>query len=130
MPFSIKGTGTIFYGERDYGINGSHITTEWLAIAYLPIAPLRSLRILPMAMSPGYTILENSKLNYRQVLSVYGLVAFVVCCGVAVLRFDLAYFAIPALLAFGTPWFLRHRALDRMKKENERKSMGLTPKTL
>jgi hypothetical protein len=128
MPFSIRGFGTIFYGERDYGINGSHITTEWFAIAYIPIAPLRSIRILPTAVSPGYTIVENTNLNPRQVFYVYGLTVFVVCCGVAVLKFDLASFAIPALAALCAPWILRHRALNRMKRENERKSMGLAPK--
>jgi hypothetical protein len=130
MPYSFEGIGTRFYGERDYGINGSHITTEWFTLLYLPIAPLRSLRILPTTIEPGYTILETTKLNIRQVLSIYGLIAFVACCGVIGSALHLEYLAILVFPALGAPWFLRRRALNRMKEEDERRRMGLSPKTI
>lgn len=128
MAFSINGIGTIFYGERDYGINGSHITTEWFAIAYIPLAPLRSLRIMPTGISPGYGILENLKLNVRQVLSVYAWFALVICSFVTGTIFESGYLMIPGAVALGAPWFLRRRALNRLAKENERRRMGLPPK--
>lgn len=45
MAFSINGFGTTYYGERDLSRDGSFITTEWITAAYLPLLPLRSLRV-------------------------------------------------------------------------------------
>jgi hypothetical protein len=45
MAFVVHGIGTMLYGERDYWPDGSHITTEWFVLAWLPIIPLYSKRI-------------------------------------------------------------------------------------
>ncbi len=43
---SFNGIGTMFYGCSDVRPDGSYVATEWFAIVYLPVVPLRSLRIL------------------------------------------------------------------------------------
>lgn len=44
-PFTLNGFGTTFYGKRDFRADGSYITTEWIVLAYLPLIPIRSLRV-------------------------------------------------------------------------------------
>jgi hypothetical protein len=36
----------MFYGCSDLRPDGSYIATEWFAVIYLPVLPLRSIRIL------------------------------------------------------------------------------------
>lgn len=84
MPFSINGFGTTFYGERDYCENGSFVTTEWITAGFMPVFPLRSLRVarsqqnvaLILYTSEGYYILEKVPLCWPQVFSTY---AFLLC---------------------------------------------------
>ena len=136
MTFTLNGIGTMLYGQRDYGVNGSYITTEWYVFVYVPIAPLRSMRILEGAYLNGYTILENTKLNMRQVLSVYGWFAAVfglsVTMGIleSINQRIYPYLMIPFFMVLPVPWILRHLALNRLKKESERKRMGLPPTTI
>jgi hypothetical protein len=130
MPFTINGFGTMLCGERDYGLNGSYVTTEWIAVAYVPIGPLKGMRILEGAYQNGYTILENIKLNVRQVQSVYAWFALMVAIGVSILMTESAYLAISLIMVAPLPRLLRHRALNRLKKEIERKRMGLPPTTI
>ncbi len=47
MPSSYMGIGTAFHGERDYLIDGTWRTTDGLTVLYVPLVPLRSVRIRP-----------------------------------------------------------------------------------
>jgi hypothetical protein len=79
MAFTFHGTGTSFYGQRDFRKDGTYITTEWLVFAYIPIIPLRSLRVgfqgsqgIPILWHrENLAIYEKSAPNWKQVLFVY-----------------------------------------------------------
>lgn len=84
MPYTINGVGTHFYGSRDEGPDGSYITTEWLVVIYIPLLPLRSMRVLPLASDATFPFSSSqrfmsrpTRLNWRQVLNVY-LVLFLI----------------------------------------------------
>ena len=85
MQFQFHGTGTALYGRRDYLLDRSFVTTEWVTIGYVPIIPLISKRISYTRLDPfhsydrgGHYIVETMPLNMRQVTSVYGWVASLV----------------------------------------------------
>jgi hypothetical protein len=89
MAFTLNGTGTTFYGKRDFRADGSHITTEWLAFFYIPLIPIRSLRVisqgpgehkwyLGVGHSSQFLIYEKTWPNWKQVLSVYGYLAMMI----------------------------------------------------
>jgi hypothetical protein len=40
-----NGFGTSYYGKRDFRSDGSWLTTKWFVIFWIPIFPIRSLRI-------------------------------------------------------------------------------------
>lgn len=42
MPTLISGFGTAYVGKRDIAPDGSHVTTEWVMLFYLPVIPIRS----------------------------------------------------------------------------------------
>lgn len=42
---SLRGTGTMFYGECDYRQDGSYITTRWITLIYVPLWPISSHRV-------------------------------------------------------------------------------------
>jgi hypothetical protein len=132
--YSLNGVGTIFYGQRDFRYDGSYLTTEWLVVFYLPIIPIRSLRVrhqgpgesgllIGVGSAENYAVLDQSRPNLKQVVSTYGYVGFVTvwCClcgSVAVSFFPQALnsvFGVAVLLAacltpVPTPWILRHYA--------------------
>ena len=87
MPYSFMGTGTVYFGKRDFESDGSYVTTEWTALFYHPIFPLRSYRIRETDSSVGmsgwfppaisYSLsadLHRVPLNWKQVLMVYGYI--------------------------------------------------------
>ncbi len=63
MPWSINGCGTRFYGSREVGPDGSYVTTEWLTFVFLPLIPIRSLRVLPTGK--GTNAIVFSSQNYQ-----------------------------------------------------------------
>ena len=46
MAYTLNGIGTTFYGQRDFQPDGSYLTTEWLVFLYVPLIPIRSLRVV------------------------------------------------------------------------------------
>lgn len=93
MAYTFNGIGTTFYGQRDFHEDNSYITTEWVVFIYLPIIPLRSLRVKHQGQSEGerripigfgsshnctYSVLQKSFPNWKQVLCVYGYVALMI----------------------------------------------------
>jgi hypothetical protein len=91
MAFSWRGFGTTFYGHKDAGEDGSYVTTEWFVIMYLPIIPVRSLRVLPQRPSTNLLVYRSQRylskempLDRRQVRNGYvvtGLVALAIALG-------------------------------------------------
>jgi len=79
MAFTFQGIGTTFYGQRDFGMDGSYITTEWVVFLFIPVIPLRSLRVRPdggesigiIYQKENYAVFEKNPPNWKQVLSVY-----------------------------------------------------------
>lgn len=82
MEFTFNGIGTMFCGQRDFQTDGSFTTTEWIVFLYVPLIPLRSLRVqhkgpaetrFPIGFSSAesYAIHERTFPNWRQVICVY-----------------------------------------------------------
>jgi hypothetical protein len=94
MPKSFNGTGTMYYGQREVGPDGSYITTEWVTLAWIPLIPLKSYRVLPngkgknfaVYQSQGYSV-RQVPLNDEQIRNVYG-----VAIPVVAVIFTLIYF--------------------------------------
>jgi len=89
MAFAFNGIGTKYYGEADEGLDGSYTTTEWIVILWLPLLPLRSVRVTGRKGanydSLGSLRWSNRKfeareaaLNVRQVAIGYACTALVV----------------------------------------------------
>jgi hypothetical protein len=90
MPTSFQGCGTKYYGKRDFHLDMSFVTTEWIVVFLIPIAPLRSVRVLDLdqtsssaiypvfSSSRSYEVYSVTNPNLRQALSVYGFMALVV----------------------------------------------------
>jgi len=79
MPGSFNGIGTMYYGNREQGPDGSYITTEWFTIFWIPLVPISSYRVLEneddsaeyiIYSRQGYSI-QDVPLNKKQVLNVY-----------------------------------------------------------
>jgi hypothetical protein len=108
MPYTLNGTGTRYYGEREHDIGGTYITTKWIVVLGIPLLPLSSWRVYPMSEQQtvdhshfhgrdvthtGQAFHEQpAPFNWRQVLNVYAV-------------------AIPLVCALG--WLL-HKALTRL----------------
>lgn len=78
MPSNVNGFGTKYYGQRDFRADGSYITTNFFCLAFLPIIPLHSVRVIPdpknsaMPFSKNYySILEKRWPHPLQVLFIY-----------------------------------------------------------
>jgi hypothetical protein len=137
MPFTFNGLGTKLYGARDFRPDGSHITTEWFVIAYVPIVSMKSMRIRPavggkyygLYNSSTYYILEKTSLNSRQLLCVYGWFAAFLAAVAYAFPFTVWWQCVPGVLLLPVPWLLRRRAIERMAAEAERRKMGLSATT-
>jgi len=89
MPFTMSGTGTRYYGEREHDIGGQYITTLWIVVFGVPILPLSSWRVY--SLDDGQFVdhsyfhgrevhhfeqtFEATRvpLNWRQVLNIYAI---------------------------------------------------------
>jgi hypothetical protein len=78
MPSSVNGFGTKYYGQRDFRADGSYITTKFFCLAFFPIIPLHSVRVIPDPKNSAlpfsknyYAILEKRWPHPLQVFSIY-----------------------------------------------------------
>jgi len=78
MPTSINGFGTILYGKRSLRTDGSYVTTQWFAVLWLPILPVKSMRIKETGSRQSglfshmeYAILEELPFQLPQILETY-----------------------------------------------------------
>jgi hypothetical protein len=138
LPFRINGTGTTLVGARDFRADGTYTTTEWVTFLFIPLIPFRGLRILPVDQ-PGigafvgswkYRIIEKSRRNPRQVLSVYGWWALLMGSFWLQSHWDHWWCAAPIIAILALPWYLRGRARQRLLTTVERAQFGLTGETI
>lgn len=87
MPFNFNGIGTTYYGECDFRADGSYVTTEWVSLFYLPLLPLKSVRLIRLRKgdvdsvafsSKAVLVVERIPLHWRQVGNLYGFMGFCV----------------------------------------------------
>jgi hypothetical protein len=150
MQFQIHGTGTALYGRRDYLLDRSFVTTEWVTIGYVPIIPLISKRISYTRLDPfhsydgsGHYIVETMPLNVKQVVSVYGWVASLLAWFILATSFQQSLVRLAGdedkaagiLLTFlgviiATPYLLRRLAIWRASRGFNRASYGLGPRSI
>ncbi len=134
MAYTFIGCGTTFYGERDFRMDGSYVTTEWMTFFYLPVVPLRSIRVVEtssdstylvvyFSSKTSYAVLEETKPNLRQVVSTYAyLVGWLALAMVfeqvrRSLRFDDVYAWLWILPYAATPTGLRIVAKRQMARD-------------
>ena len=77
---TFNGFGTKIYGKRDFESDGSFLTTKWVVFWWIPVVPLKSLRVRYVGPS-GRSILPGWSRKYlvqaeyrpapRQVVSIY-----------------------------------------------------------
>jgi hypothetical protein len=89
MPSNVNGFGTKYYGQRDFRSDGSYLTTNFFCLAFVPVVPLHSVRVIPdpknsaMPFSKNYyAILEKRWPHPLQVLSIYLWSAAAVSMGI------------------------------------------------
>jgi hypothetical protein len=105
MPSSINGCGTKYYGQRDFRADGSHITTNFFCLLFLPLIPIHSVRLIP---HPKNSLLPFSK-NYYQVLEKRWpnpvQVLFVYLCATVVVGQSILFFVyVQPYLKTQAPW--------------------------
>jgi hypothetical protein len=130
MAFIIQGFGTTFVGQRDFEADGSYITTEWVVLLFIPVVPLRSLRVKeaasggnPFVSTQSYRVYRKLPLHLKQVLCVYGFLALFIGLGMlaAIVSPHLPRYVgntVSTVLILGVPllvvWRLRSRAKKRI----------------
>jgi hypothetical protein len=105
MPSSINGCGTKYYGQRDFRADGSHVTTNFICLLFLPMIPIHSVRVIPDSKNSWipfsnnyYQVLEKRWPNLVQVLFVY-------LCAAAVVGQGILFFVyVHPYLKTQTPW--------------------------
>lgn len=118
---TLNGFGTKIYGKRDFEPDGSFLTTKWVVFFWIPLVPLKSLRVRYVGLGgtsilPGwsrqYLVHAEYRPHTRQVVAVYSFM----------LSFLLGTWLLDSLhsdslIAYGAfavwasvPWLLRRRA--------------------
>ncbi len=140
MAFTLNGIGTRWYGRRDFRTDGTYVTTEWFVVLYVPIVPLRSLRMKYKGMAesrwfPGwyppresFAVYEKTLPNWKQVLYTYAYLAFYTAWVYLIWKATLAMFprafhtalgVIPAcavcLIPAAIPELLRFYAVRKLR---------------
>jgi hypothetical protein len=63
MQFEFHGTGTALYGRRDFRLDRSFVTTEWVTLAHFPLFPLISKRISYTRLDPLHPFDRSGSLH-------------------------------------------------------------------
>jgi hypothetical protein len=138
MPFRINGIGTTLLGARDFRADGTYTTMEWVTFLFIPLIPFRGLRIRPVD-KPGLQSLvgswkcltiEKSRPNLRQVLSVYGWCALLMCSFWPQSQWVHRWCGVPIIAVLALPWYLRRRARQKLLTTVERAQLGLISETI
>jgi hypothetical protein len=135
MAFTFRGIGTMNYGQREFRIDGSYVTTLWFVFLYLPVVPIHSKRIRPTgevkyySMRPRMTYVEQerTKPNRAQVIETYSWFAAEVAIFITATIEHSWWIAIPGVGLLLVPFILRKQAMDRVKADALRAGMRLSP---
>jgi len=73
-----NGLGSKFYGSKDQNFDGSFVTTEWFVLLYLPVIPLKTVRVSFAGTTNSwrkttdrYQIIQKLSLDWQQIFSTY-----------------------------------------------------------
>jgi len=125
------------YGRCDFRADGSYVTTLWFVFFYLPIVPIRSLRMRTTGEVKYYglqpnrvvEVLEKTKPHRKQVLRTYSLFSAGLVIFLTAALGHAFWLAAPGGVLMTLPWLLRKRAMERVKAAEEREKMGFAAET-
>jgi L-asparagine transporter-like permease len=134
MAYTFRGIGAMRYGQRDFRTDGSYVTTLWFVVFYVPVVPLKSIRVRRTGDTKYYgltrryveEVLQQPTLDWTQIISVYAWFAALITLLLEARMRESWWLVSPILLLLGLPWLLRKRAIERVKAEAERQSMGFS----
>lgn len=121
IAMSWNGFGTSIYGKCDFRPDGSFLTTKWIVIYFLPILPIKSMRV--SRVGRRYLIHDTGRPNIRQTLYVYSFASalalalfltLVTTVATKQLEADFSYAAV--LCVCLAPWLLRRIARQRSRQ--------------
>ena len=86
MANSFNGIGTSFYGQSRFESDGSFVQTKWFILAFFPLIPLGSARVIQqesggipfISSSTSYEVLEELPMDWTQVIKIYLYAIFIV----------------------------------------------------
>jgi hypothetical protein len=129
---SLNGFGTTIYGKRDFWPDGSYIATKWVILFWIPLVPLRSMRLKKVGSSgilPGwftqdrwhtqYLVYSRKPLNLNQVALIYSYVLLLIGGLSAIANLDGSLWFVPPMIFLPVlilPWFFRRNARERVKQ--------------
>jgi hypothetical protein len=89
LPGIVHGVGFRLYGQRNFRPDRSYLTTEFFCILYLPIYPIRTMRVIPDKKNSRlpfgrsrYQLVTKHPPYFPQVFAVYQCAAAIVLLGV------------------------------------------------
>jgi hypothetical protein len=113
---TLNGFGTKLYGRRNPAADGSFLTTKWVVLFWIPLIPLKSLRVkyvgettILFGWSRKYFVLSESRCDIRQVMYTYSFIlSFMIGAWVLDLIHAEPFIGCGALALWAcTPWFMR-----------------------
>ena len=133
--------GSHFYGQRDFGSDGSYTTTRWFTVFYLPLVPLSAYCAVPTWPQERRELLApvagslDAECDFqpcarsgRQVFFVYAFVLLMVAWLVVTYLYftprilgslggliGIPLLFLLAVLPLPIPWFLRYAARKKMR---------------
>jgi hypothetical protein len=66
MAFTLNGFGTTYHGTR-WLPDGTYITTKWFTFLFVPIIPVKSVRVLKAGPMAGYWAASSQPLTVQDV---------------------------------------------------------------
>ncbi len=134
MAYTVRGIGAMHYGRCDFRADGSYVTTLWFVFLYLPIVPIRSLRMRKTGRVKYYgiqprseiEILEKTKPHRGQVLRTYAFFAVGLVIFFTAALAHAFWLAVPGAALVALPWLLQRRAVERVRAAAEREKSGFS----
>jgi hypothetical protein len=83
------GIGYRFYGQREFRLDHSYLTTQFFCILYFPVFPIRTMRIIPDRRNTWlpfgkfrYVLVSKQPPYFPQVFAVYQCATAIVALGI------------------------------------------------
>jgi len=128
---SFNGCGTMIFGKRDFWPDGSHVTTKWVTVFFIPVWPLQSMCVKTVKQrwfQPDlYLVRERRRPCWRQVGYIwsYSLLLLLAIPAIDLGEFGWILLAVASVL----PWTLRKLArakVQRFLAENDPRAHAQT----